>query len=320
MKPLVSILIPCYNASDYVADTIKSALAQTWTNKEIVVVDDGSTDDSLTIARRFENKGVLVLSQNNRGAGAARNRALEVARGWFIQFLDADDLLESEKIARQMARASTGGPMFLYSADWGRFCDAVEGAIWERSPLLADAAPVDWLVQKYRGHRMMHPAAWLVSRQLLDVAGNWDERLSLNDDGEFFDRLMLKSDGVRHLAGARSFYRSNIGGSLSSAVSRKAAESALLALRLCTERLLTAEDSLRTRVACATQMQLFAYQFYPRQRDLAEEALRETHRLGAVSVPLPGGKNLQRIAKIVGWKLARRLQNQLYNARTRRKA
>src|SRR5262245_21908195 len=102
MQPLVSILIPAFNASRWIADTIQSALAQTWPRTEIIVVDDGSTDDTLAIARGFASQGVSVTTQPNRGASAARNVALARSRGDFIQWLDADDILAPDKIERQM--------------------------------------------------------------------------------------------------------------------------------------------------------------------------------------------------------------------------
>ena len=89
MKPLVSILIPAYNAQKWIADTLRSALDQTWESKEIIVVDDGSTDRTLEVARRFEAQGVRVFAQENQGAAAARNKAFSLSRGEYIQWLDA---------------------------------------------------------------------------------------------------------------------------------------------------------------------------------------------------------------------------------------
>jgi len=81
MKPLVSILIPAYNAEKWVGAAIASALGQTWRHKEIIVVDDGSTDRTLAVAREFESKGVCVMTQPNQGAAAARNKALSLRQG-----------------------------------------------------------------------------------------------------------------------------------------------------------------------------------------------------------------------------------------------
>lgn len=87
MKPLVSILIPAYNAEAWLSDTLKSAIAQTWDRKEIIVIDDGSKDGTLRLARNFESTGVRVFTQRNQGAAATRNNAFAQSRetifsGW----------------------------------------------------------------------------------------------------------------------------------------------------------------------------------------------------------------------------------------------
>ena len=98
---LVSILIPCFNAERWIGQAIESALAQTWREKEVIVVDDGSTDRSLDVIRRFDGQ-IHWETGPNRGGGAARNRLMELATGPWLQYLDADDFLLPEKISRQM--------------------------------------------------------------------------------------------------------------------------------------------------------------------------------------------------------------------------
>jgi glycosyltransferase involved in cell wall biosynthesis len=99
--PLVSILIPCYNAERWIAACIESALQQSWPNKEVIVLDDGSTDGSLDIIRGFDGR-IRWEAGPNRGGNAARNRLLELAQGEWLQYLDADDWLKPEKVANQM--------------------------------------------------------------------------------------------------------------------------------------------------------------------------------------------------------------------------
>jgi glycosyltransferase involved in cell wall biosynthesis len=101
MKSLVSIIIPCYNAEDWIAQAIQSALDQTWLNKEIIVIDDGSKDGSLDKIKAFDTR-VRWESGPNRGASAARNRGVELARGNWIQFLDADDVMLSDCVTDKM--------------------------------------------------------------------------------------------------------------------------------------------------------------------------------------------------------------------------
>src|ERR1039457_1669638 len=108
MQPLVSIVIPAYNAERTVAEAIQSAIAQTWPRKEIIVVDDGSTDRTAEVARRFASKGITIVSTENRGLSAGLNRAYEHSQGDYIQYLDADDLLAPDKIERQLAELRVG--------------------------------------------------------------------------------------------------------------------------------------------------------------------------------------------------------------------
>ncbi len=106
MTPLVTIGIPCFNNGQWLRQAIESALAQTWPAIEVIVVDDGSTDDSREVARTFGDR-IRTFTTGHCGAPHARNQALAQARGEWVQFLDADDYLEPEKIAQQFAE--TGG-------------------------------------------------------------------------------------------------------------------------------------------------------------------------------------------------------------------
>src|SRR5690242_5922162 len=119
VEPLVSILIPAYNAQRWLAETLRSALAQTWPRKEIIVVDDGSTDQTPAIARQFASRQVSVISQSNRGAAAARNKAFSVCQGDYVQWLDADDLLAPDKIAEQIEKSEKrASDQTLFSGGW----------------------------------------------------------------------------------------------------------------------------------------------------------------------------------------------------------
>jgi glycosyltransferase involved in cell wall biosynthesis len=97
---LISILIPCHNAERWVAEAIESALAQAWPKTEIIVVDDGSTDGSLDVIKQFGDR-IRWETGPKRGGNPARNRLLELARGQWLQYLDADDYLLPDKIAKQ---------------------------------------------------------------------------------------------------------------------------------------------------------------------------------------------------------------------------
>ena len=309
MKPLVSILIPCYNAEQWIVETLESALAQTWSNKEIIVVDDGSKDQSLEIVKEFELRGIKVISQQNRGASAARNRALQEAQGDFIQYLDADDLLAPDKIKLQVELLSQeGNSSCVASGEWARFFNLPSEAKFISEPVWSDMSPVDWLICSWEGGGMMHPAAWLIPRTIAQTAEYWNEALSLNDDGEYFCRVVLASKGVRFCSGAKSYYRSGLQGSLSSTTSPTAWKSAFHACELSSNHLLNKEDSPRTRKACATAFQRFIYAAYPNVPNLIEQAEVKVHFLGGSNLKPAGGYRFQFLSSFVGWKLARQFQ------------
>jgi glycosyltransferase involved in cell wall biosynthesis len=113
MKPLVSVVIPVFNGGQFLERTLQSAQRQTYGDLEIIVVNDGSTDNSLELAKRHASSDprLKVVAQNNRGVAAARNCGLEHASGEYVAFLDADDIWHPTKIERQieLLLAATGG-------------------------------------------------------------------------------------------------------------------------------------------------------------------------------------------------------------------
>lgn len=313
MKPLVSILIPCYNAAPWLAETLESVLAQTWLHKEIIVVDDGSKDRSLEIAKTFESRGVKVISQQNRGASAARNRAFQEAQGDFIQYMDADDLLAPDKIERQVQLLTGKNFNCVASGEWARFYKTPSEALFTAQPLWIDMTPVEWLVCAWEEHWMMHPAAWLVPRQIADQAGPWNENLSLDDDGEYFCRIVLASQGVKFCWGAKTYYRSGISGSLSGAKSDNAWRSAFRSLDIRTTNLLAREDSPRTRCVCATAFQRFIYEVYPDASALLKQAEDKVLQYGGSNLKPTGGPAFQILSTLLGWERAKQIQKLMYS-------
>ena len=117
-NPLVSIITPNYNCSRFIAETIESVLAQTYTNWEMIIVDDYSTDDSYQIALNYATKDLRIkVLQNEKNSGAAfsRNSALDIAQGEYIAFLDSDDLWESNKLEKQIAFMQENDCDFSYT-------------------------------------------------------------------------------------------------------------------------------------------------------------------------------------------------------------
>ena len=109
MNPLVSIIIPVYNSASFVVEAVRSALNQTYHNVEVIVVDDGSTDKSLSLIESIHDERLRVFSQINQGACVARNRGIVEARGEYVKFLDSDDILYPDAVAIQLEQQSRLG-------------------------------------------------------------------------------------------------------------------------------------------------------------------------------------------------------------------
>src|SRR5205809_2560123 len=282
MTPLVSILIPAYNAERWIADTIRSALAQTCPRKEVIIVDDGSGDRTLEIAQQFVFSNVLVVTQQNRGASAARNKAFELCQGDYIQWLDADDLVSPDKVAKQMAAAEQyQDTRWLLSSGWGYFMYRPSRAKFLPTPLWCDLSPVEWLLRKVGQNLHMQTATWLVSRELTEAAGPWDTRLSFDDDGEYFCRILVASCGTRFVPAAKTYYRKAAGDSLGSFNGAAGKlESLLLSMQLHVKYLLAIENSARTRASCMKYLQNWLPYFYPRRVDLLKDLQKIAASLG----------------------------------------
>jgi glycosyltransferase involved in cell wall biosynthesis len=319
MDPLVSILIPAYNSEKWIADTLRSVIGQTWSRKEIVVVDDGSTDRTLDVAKSFESKTVRVISQPNRGACAARNHAFAQCQGDLIQWLDADDLLSPDKISQQLRRFEKDGDTnILYSAGWGTFYYRPSKARITPTYFWQDLEPLDWLIYRMNSKQIwMHPSVWLVSRNVTERAGPWDERLLRNQDGEYFFRVVAESLLVKFVPESFGYYRKANLGSVSSNYSEAAQASLCLAGESCVKRLLSIEDSNRTRGACIRQYQDILSYLSPSAPHLIERIHRRIIELGGTVEPFSTGWSHSLLRRVVGVRKAARRETIVERAKRR---
>lgn len=316
MHPLVSILIPAYNSEKWIKATIQSAHAQTWSNKEIIIVNDGSTDNTFQVAKEFESKTVKVISQKNSGASVARNRALSESQGDFIQWLDADDILAPDKIEIQLSNSDLNPQTsVLHSSAWGFFYFRVKKARFVPSPLWQDLSPLNWLVNHMGEGYYMYPAAWLVSRNLTELAGPWDERLSYNDDGEYFCRVVASSEMVKFSPKALSYHR---GGNLSSISrstgSEKAIESLDLSVNLCIDHLLKLENSELTRNASINNLQKVISMIYQKNSTIVAANQKRIIELGGSITPVSRTSKFILVQEIFGVRTALFLKSKLWDS------
>lgn len=320
MTPLVSILVPCYNAERWVDAAIESALGQRGVTCEVIAVDDGSTDGTAARLDRFRDRGVLVLRQANSGASAARNRALEHARGDFVQYLDADDMLDADKIARQLERLSREPRGVIASAAWARFTAGIGDAVFTPEPVWKDLTPADFLVTCAMQELMFPPIAWLIPRAVCDAAGPWDTTLSMNDDGEYMSRVLAASAGIAFCADAQVYYRSGNPLSYGSRTSRTAADSELRAWDRIVATLRTLEDTPRVATAAATGYQRIAARYLIDFPDVAADAEGRERAFGGGAYRFEGGAAFRAAVRVLGWKTALRLRHAHGTLRSRRAA
>ncbi|MDB5287595.1 MAG: hypothetical protein JWR05_2544 [Mucilaginibacter sp.] len=316
-EPLVSIIIPVYNAEKYLASAIQSAIVQTWSNKEIIIVDDGSTDNSLAIAKTFEGECVKVFNQKNKGASAARNKGLQEAKGEYIQFLDADDLLNKIKIESQVN-------LLLKHPNHIGLCGTIHfqnGTNPQSYPLnhewYSDGSdnPADFLTKLYSGYLfgyyggMIQTNAWLTPKSVINKAGLWNEDLSVDDDGEFFCRVLLAGNGIHYSSQAINYYRKfHKKKTLSSQNTYQACKSILTSTDSKTINLLNRINNKQVRLALGRLYWENVFSFYPQFKELASEAEIKAKKL-APNLGINHFTGIKLIlSKIIGWKAVRYLQ------------
>lgn len=308
MKPLVSIQITAYNAEKTIAYTLQSATAQTWPHKEIIVVDDGSKDRTAEVAGRF--KGVTVISTENQGLSAAQNHAFRHSQGDYIQYLDADDLLAPDKIEKQLLfLRQDGGRRKLLSSPWAHFFFRTRNARFIHSSLCQDLSPVEWLLRKMGEYLHMQNATWLVSRELIEKAGPWNPDLRYDQDGEFFCRVLLASDGTRFVPDTGIYYRVSGRNSISfigNSDTKK--ESLLVSMKLHIKYLRSLENSERVRQACLSYLQNWFHNFYAGRPDLVAELQSLAGELGGHLVEPKLRWKYAWLRRIFGYQTAQRAQ------------
>jgi hypothetical protein len=177
------------------------------------------------------------------------------------------------------------------------------------SALWCDLSPVEWLVRKMEQNLYMQTASWLVSRELVEAAGPWDTRLLGDDDGEFFCRVLLASEGVRFVPQAKVYYRSSGSSSLSYiGKSDRKRVAQMCSMQLHIGYLRSLEDSERTRAASVKYLQNWLIFFYPERMDIVAQAEQMARDLGGQLQPPRLSWKYSWIRSIFGWPLAKRAQ------------
>lgn len=320
--PLVSVLIPCFNAARYIKQAVQSCLSQKWANLEVIVVDDGSTDQSLVVLRSIHDARLKICQQPNKGASSARNYAYQQAQGLYIQHLDADDFLDPLKIAGQMkAILSTGGEHTICLAKTIYFYDGEEpqkGIVQDAWPLVDHDNPMEWLIEMLGPEKgsMVQPGSWLTPRTISDVIGPWNESIdpSPDVDGEYFARAVLASKKIRRSTEGIAYYRKyRTSRSMSMQRSQQFLAGGLRSLDMISSLLLSKTDTPRAKKALGRRYKEWAFTCYPHAPQVTRLCLTRAAELGFGSFepefPTKAGRVL---SSLFGWKVTKRL-NHIYH-------
>ena len=221
--PLISIIIPTFNRAHLIQETLNSVITQLYSKWECIIVDDGSTDNTKQVVEGYAKKDERFKyfqrpAGRKKGASPSRNYGLEMANGDYIQFLDSDDLLEEKKFQEQIKVLSQYSPVSLVTCKWGSFSSSSSVRVKTKYRSYRDFEPGINLLYNFGKHdEYFPPLVYLVSRELIEKAGKWDETIknNPNDDGEYFTRIILNTDRVVFCESTSAYYRAGNTGRLS---------------------------------------------------------------------------------------------------------
>src|ERR1700722_2179819 len=227
-QPLVSIIIPCYNCEKWVQQAVESCLHQTYSNIEVIVVDDGSTDGSLEVLRQFLPR-IRLETGPNRGGNSARNRGFALSAEEFVKYLDADDYLEPEKISRQVSFLEETKADVVYG-DW-RHRRHLPDSCFSYLDRIQVVGVQQNLLASLLSFGLVNGGAVLYRRQVVNRVGGWDETLRAFQDMDFLTSVALSGAKIRYQPGCYFIYRKYSPVTVSTSNFSRWSESACISLK-----------------------------------------------------------------------------------------
>jgi glycosyltransferase involved in cell wall biosynthesis len=313
-KPLVSVIIPCYNCIVGIYETINSVLMQTYQEIEVIIVNDGSNEKTTKVLDSFKNTNVLVLQIPNSGASVARNKGVSVARGKYIQFLDAGDILHPRKIEKQIDSLSNSieHVSVCYYRIIRNYSSVDKDIFVDQSNFIYSTDDSqDFLINLWGGYdklNFIQTNCWLIPSDLIKNVGGWRNYRCPDDDGEFFARVVLSSQGIIAVPEVLNYYFMSEDDlhHLSRQSNYNAIKNNLLTIDLKMKYLKNKGNHELLHKAISSQYYVFAVTNYPKHLVLSAIAYR---RFLALSCQPPrvlfGGRVIQVIYELFGWRIAR---------------
>lgn len=183
-NPLVSVIMPAFNSARFVGQAVQTVLAQTYPQVELIVVNDGSTDETETVLAPYANR-IQIINQANQGVSAARNTGIRVAQGQYIAFLDADDLMMLDKVETQVAVLESRPDVGLVYSGWQYVAENDLQVVGEMRPRQEGNVLADLLLRRM----FLVPGAVIVRRELFTLVGLFDVNLTVAEDTDLWTRL-----------------------------------------------------------------------------------------------------------------------------------
>ena len=306
MDPLVSIVIPIYNSENYIADTILSCINQFYNNIEIILVNDGSTDNSEKEVLKFNDIRILYFKIENCGACEARNFGISKANGQLLQFLDHDDLLEPNKISNQIEYFNQYGEDYVYSGIMGSVSGNIKTIDEGYEVYQKDFSPQQYFeVKLIEFGKAITTGAWLVSAKLVRSTHGWDSRAGLNDDGEYFMRIILNSKGIIFCEKAVFYFRRDVPNSLSKQFnSKEVYVKWLFSYQSFVKYFMLRLENTVAKQLSWKALSVYYCASYPNYPELLKQCKKDINLLG-YSNPFPiGGKGFLLASKYIGIDIA----------------
>jgi glycosyltransferase involved in cell wall biosynthesis len=302
---LVSVVMPVYNASKYLKESLRSLIDQTYTNWELIAVDDGSTDDSWQILNSFRDPRIKLFQRENGGQCAATNMGLEHISGDYVLFFDADDLMDPDKIRVQVEALQREGNNAVAVSRWAFFRETIDEAKFHDEPVYFSGSSTEWLYRLWVYETMMPNHGYLIPKNVLEKAGKYyDETVQLNIDFEYFTRIVLAADKIIYCPGSICYYRKGVAGAKTTNPKIEKRLSSLQARCKAINYLLAKEKNERSLYASRMAITMLTYTF-PQILPYSKKALKELN-LGKFA--MFGGKKFRTLASVIGYENAIRVK------------
>ncbi len=320
-QKLVSVIIPAYNAEKFISETVGNVLNQSWKNLELIIINDGSTDNTSNILSSFSHDSrIRVVEQINQGCSAAKNTGLNYARGDFIQYLDADDILSEDKITQQI-EALEDEPFGIAVCKTVVFQDInfkETGFEIDTDYLYSTENRFEFLMNLYGKNGkigMIQPNAFLLPKGLVEKIGEWNTSLSPSpdEDGEYFCRAVLGASKIIYTNGTNYYRKITNAASLSKGKSFLFAKGALKSVQLKAQHVLEINDSETVKHILSRHFASVAYLYGPNFYEIVFMVKAELEKMGINKIPSVGGFNFKIVSSIIGFEKAIRLKRFLNN-------